>query len=170
MNFSRILFFVAAVLASGCESWRFDAQSEVFYVDEYGNKVSIEYAEGKEHQFDIPTGRGRYIKYSSKSRIRATLPDGRSFIAYKYMSPSGIEFRTKDEEWRVLTIHPNCFVYCRDDDGEYPMIYQGIMVGQSVKQVDKPDIDRKNSIKMMSHPRERPDSRGRTGDGERVAR
>ena len=123
---------MAALAFAGCTSFT-PIQSNLF-TDENGAILSVDYGRDKnEHESKFFAPNGKEMTMRSKLKVRVTLPDGTTFIAWECMNPlaSGTMYRTNNEKWmfRANGISCQAFRKAKNERGEddYLVVFDGIL-------------------------------------------
>ncbi len=165
-TYARCLIAACALAFAGCESFEVERKSR--FVNENGAIVAVEYGRGAERTTKFIAPNGAEMPYKSKLRVRVTMPDGDSFVAYRNLSMAGVLYKSSDDEWEYLEEGTACAVAQMDDDGKgYLLRFQGVMcMNTSVDSVK----NKKPKITGSSTPHGfgRPSSGPRDSEGPRT--
>ena len=127
MKIFALLF--SLVLFAGCTTFT-PLQSSMF-TDEDGNIVVVDYGrDQKEHESKFYAPNGREMTMRSKLKVRVTLPDGYTFIAWECMNPlaTGTMYRSNNEKWMFHANGISCRAFRQTDDKrDYLVIFEGII-------------------------------------------
>ena len=116
----------AALFCAGCSS--FDAERSSQFVDDGNRLVRVEYARGDFHETEFVTQTGVRLPFKSKLKVRVTLWDGSSFVAYQNMSPVGNLYFTEDRHWEYFEEGTGCILAEQvPDKSGYLMRFQGVL-------------------------------------------
>lgn len=95
-----IVPMLAAALLSGCTSF-VPVQSSMF-TNEDGEMLCVDYGrDGKYHESTFVAPSGKEMTMRSNLKVRVTLPDGTTFLAWECMNPlrTGTMYRTDNRRW-----------------------------------------------------------------------
>lgn len=101
---------LAALAIAGCTSFT-PLQSSMF-TNEDGEVLCVDYGrDSKFHESTFIAPSGKEMTMRSKLKVRVTLPDGTSFLAWECMNPlsTGTMYRTNNQKWMF---HAEG-IYCR---------------------------------------------------------
>ena len=122
-------FAAIFALLAGCTSFT-PLQSSLF-TDEDGNIVAVDYGRDmKEHESTFVAPNGKEMTMRSHLKVKVTLPDGDSFLAWECMNPlqTGTMYRTNNGEWMFYANGITCAVFLRTEDkSDYLEVYNGVI-------------------------------------------
>ena len=125
----RGAFAAAFALLAGCTSFT-PLQSSLF-TDEDGYIVAVDYGRDmKEHESTFTAPNGKEMTMRSHLKVKVTLPDGDSFLAWECMNPlqTGTMYRTGNGKWMFYANGITCAVFLRTEDkSDYLEVYRGVI-------------------------------------------
>ncbi len=126
MNLFQASVFLLLATAAGCAS--FEPLRENQFVDEDRRFLLVEYGKGEVRETEFVTPTGVRLPFKSALKVRVTLPDGTSFIAYQNMSIAGNLYLSEDKHWEYFEEGTGCILaeQAPEKDG-YLMRFQGVL-------------------------------------------
>ena len=121
---------LAAVVLGGCAS--FHQTQAVKFVDDDGRFLEVVYGYGdKDHVTTwVSPVNGNEIELRSKLRVKVSLEDGPSFMAFQcmYMLSSGTMYKTDNDRWLFLANGFTCAMFEFDGAADdYRTVFQGVL-------------------------------------------
>ncbi len=131
--------FVAFALA-GCAS--FHQTQRVKFVDDDGRFAEVVYGYGDKDHITTWTSpiNGKEIELKSKLRVKVSLENGPSFLAYQCMNTlrSGTMYKTDNDRWMFLANGFTSAVFELDEaNEEYKAIFEGVLCQPPVNEEDQ---------------------------------
>lgn len=151
----------AFLVLSGCATWTFTVLRTQKFVDDNNNYVLVDYGrDEKGHESTFRISNGARIPFRSKLKVRVELPNGKRFVAYQRMSPSGNLYVTDDEQWEYFEEGVACVVAeLAPDRTGYLRRFQGVLCAS----VRNPLNEKKEKIRSGA-----PQGFGRDSSGPRT--